>query len=146
MRAIKSKDTLPELLVRRLVHGMGYRYRLHRKDLPGKPDLAFPRMRKAIFVHGCFWHRHDCDGEGRVPERNRAYWREKLERNKERDLAAVKSLRDLGWKVGVFWECELREQKTLARRLRLFLGENARKKLMAGSPWKGEKPGDDGQG
>lgn len=121
MRAIKGKDTQPELLVRRLVYRMGYRYRLHRKDLPGKPDLAFMQMRKAIFVHGCFWHCHDCGGEARVPRLNRAYWREKLRRNKERDAAAVKALRALGWKVAVLWECELRKQKAIERRLRTFL-------------------------
>lgn len=121
MRAIKSKDTVPELVVRRLVYSMGYRYRVHRKDLPGKPDLVFPQMRKAIFVHGCFWHCHDCGGAVRVPEQNRAYWKEKLKRNKERDAAAVKALKALGWKVGVFWECELRKQKATERKLRIFL-------------------------
>ena len=121
MRAIKSSNTAPELLVRKLAHGMGYRFRLHRKDLPGKPDLAFPARRKAIFVHGCFWHCHDCEGEPRIPGRNRAYWKEKLARNRERDQAARAALHALGWKVRVFWECELRNIKTTKRNLRDFL-------------------------
>src|SRR5579864_2977074 len=92
MQAVKSKDTAPELLVRSLAHRMGYRFRLHRKDLPGKPDLVFPGRRKAIFVHGCFWHCHDCEGEPRMPGQNRAYWKKKLTRNKQRDEAASAAL------------------------------------------------------
>ena len=121
MRAIKSKDTMPELMVRRMAHSMGYRFRLHRKDLPGKPDLVFPRLRRAIFVNGCFWHCHDCGRGARMPEQNRAYWKKKLERNKERDEAALSALTALGWKVSVFWECELRNRKRTERRLRTFL-------------------------
>src|ERR1017187_4128178 len=97
MRAVKSKDTAPELTVRRLAHGMGYRFRLHRKDLPGKPDLVFPRLHRALFVHGCFWHGHDCARGARVPVQNRAYWTQKIERNHERDKTAQASLRTLGW-------------------------------------------------
>jgi DNA mismatch endonuclease (patch repair protein) len=121
MRSIKSRNTAPELFVRRMAHGMGYRFRLHRKDLPGTPDLVFPRMRKAIFVHGCFWHSHDCGQGARVPMQNRSYWKKKLARNEERDEAARKALTALGWKVSVLWECELRNQKRIERKLRTFL-------------------------
>jgi DNA mismatch endonuclease, patch repair protein len=97
MQAVKSNDTAPELRVRRLAHGMGYRFRLYRKDLPGKPDLVFPRLRKALFVHGCFWHGHDCTRGARVPVQNRKYWVEKIARNKERDARAQAALHALGW-------------------------------------------------
>lgn len=125
MRAIKSKDTMPELLVRSLAHNMGYRFRLHRKDLPGKPDIVFPKLRKAIFVNGCFWHCHDCGRGARMPRQNRAFWKKKLERNKERDEAAQRAMTALGWEVGVFWECELRNVKRIERRLRIFLGRRS---------------------
>jgi DNA mismatch endonuclease (patch repair protein) len=121
MRAIKSRNTAPELFLRKLAHSMGYRFRLHRKDLPGTPDLAFPRLRKAIFVHGCFWHSHDCGQGARLPKQNRSYWKKKLTRNTERDEAAHKALTALGWTVTVFWECELKNQERTERRLRNFL-------------------------
>jgi DNA mismatch endonuclease, patch repair protein len=121
MRAIKSHNTAPELLVRRLAHRLGYRFRVHRKDLPGTPDLVFPARRKAIFVHGCFWHCHDCGGGPRLPAHNRAYWKKKLTRNKKRDQAACAALTTLGWKVRVFWECELQNLKRTERNLRTFL-------------------------
>lgn len=121
MRAIKSRDTAPELFVRRLAHSMGYRFRLHRKSLPGTPDIVFPRMRKAIFVHGCFWHSHDCGEGARVPKQNRPYWKKKLTRNTERDEAAHEALTVLGWKISVFWECELRNRERTVRKLRNFL-------------------------
>jgi len=95
MRAVRGKNTGPEWAVRKLVHGMGYRYRLHRKDLPGKPDLTFPGRRKAIFVHGCFWHAHGCH-MGQPPKSRLDYWLPKLERNKERDAERVAQLEDLG--------------------------------------------------
>jgi DNA mismatch endonuclease (patch repair protein) len=120
MRAIKSRDTRPELFVRQLAHRLGYRFRVHRKDLPGRPDLVFPGKRKVIFVHGCFWHSHDC-GVGHFPAQNRAYWKEKLTRTVHRDEAARKSLTALGWKVTVFWECELHNPILVERRLRSFL-------------------------
>jgi len=110
MRAVKGADTRPELTVRRLAHRMGYRFRLHRKDLPGKPDLVFPRFHKVVFVHGCFWHGHDCARGARVPAQNRAYWIKKVTRNKERDQIAQTALRTLGWDGLVIWECELEEQ------------------------------------
>ncbi len=121
MQAVKSKDTAPELLVRRLAHSLGYRFRLHRKDLPGKPDLVFPRLHKALFVNGCFWHGHDCARGARVPVQNRPYWTRKIARNKERDAATRTALTALGWKVAVLWECELKEPGRVAKRLAGFL-------------------------
>src|SRR5208337_3804220 len=113
MRQIRSKNSGPEIVLRSLAHRMGYRFRLHRKDLPGKPDLVFPGMRKAIFVHGCFWHGHDCARGARVPKGNRAYWTKKIGRNKERDRATLAALKGSGWKVAVLWECQLRDQSRL---------------------------------
>jgi DNA mismatch endonuclease (patch repair protein) len=121
MRAIKSRNTRPELLVRRLAHHLGFRFRLCRKDMPGCPDIVFPRLRKVIFVHGCFWHCHDCSGDPRVPSRNRDYWLQKLERNKARDAQAREALTTMGWKVTVFWECELQDQDRAIRKLKTFL-------------------------
>jgi DNA mismatch endonuclease (patch repair protein) len=121
MRAVKDRNTGPELTVRRLAHAMGFRFRLYRKDLPGKPDLAFPRLRKAVFVHGCFWHGHDCARGARIPANNRIYWVGKIARNKSRDEAALKSLKMLGWKALVIWECELRNSAQLRTRLERFL-------------------------
>jgi DNA mismatch endonuclease (patch repair protein) len=121
MAAVKSKDTTPELTVRRLAHALGYRFRLHRKDLPGAPDLAFPGRAKAVFVHGCFWHGHDCARGARAPKANAAYWRSKIARNRARDARALTALAELGWKALVLWECELKRDD-LPRRLRAFLG------------------------
>ena len=113
MRAVKSRDTQPEMLVRRLVHSMGKRYRLHRADLPGKPDLTFPRLKKIIFVHGCFWHGHNCKRGAREPKENAAYWKRKISRNRERDAAAQEALRAQGWDVLVLWECQLKDCEAL---------------------------------
>ena len=121
MQAVKSKDTAPELLVRSLAHRMGYRFRLHRKDLPGKPDLVFPGRRKAIFVHGCFWHGHDCARGARVPKSNRDYWTKKIARNKERDRAACAALTHSGWTYLILWECDLGNEKALKAQVRKFL-------------------------
>jgi DNA mismatch endonuclease (patch repair protein) len=123
MRRIKSKDMKPELVVRRLTHGLGYRYRLHRKDLPGKPDLVFGPRRKAVFVHGCFWHSHDDPNcaDSRIPGSNRGYWIPKLARNKERDLASAAALRAAGWEVLTVWECETRDATALKKRLAAFI-------------------------
>ena len=107
MAAVRSKDTQPEMLVRRLVHGMGYRYRLHRSDLPGKPDLVLSSRQKIIFVHGCFWHRHTCK-RAHPPKSNTSYWEPKLERNRARDAEQLKVLQSMGWKCMVVWECELK--------------------------------------
>ena len=120
MAAIRSKDTKPELLVRRMVHAMGYRYRLHRPDLPGKPDLALPSKRKVIFVHGCFWHQHGCSGS-HLPKSNEAYWVPKLQRNQARDTEHLRALRAEGWKCLVLWECQLNQPKRLAQRIAKFL-------------------------
>jgi DNA mismatch endonuclease, patch repair protein len=125
MQAVKSKDTAPELTVRRLAHGMGYRFRLHRKDLPGTPDLVFPRLHKALFVHGCFWHGHSCARGARVPVQNRPYWIQKIARNKNRDQFARRALAALGWKVTVLWECEIRDRERIVRQLSAFLGRAA---------------------
>ena len=121
MAQVKSKDTKPELAVRRLLHGLGYRYRLHRKDLPGRPDLVFPSRRKAIFVNGCFWHGHaDCE-KVRLPLSNRAYWRDKLRRNQERDERNLASLQESGWETMVVWECELVDLDVVSQNLIAFL-------------------------
>ena len=123
MRAVKGRDTVPEMTVRRLTHGMGYRYRLHRKNLPGKPDLVFPTRRKVIFVHGCFWHQHHCPRGTRSPKSSRDYWIPKLKRNKQRDAENQSRLREMGWDVLVIWECEMKDRDTLKDRIAVFLGE-----------------------
>ena len=120
MASVRSKDTAPEMRVRRMAHSMGYRYRLHRRDLPGKPDLVFPVRKKVIFVHGCFWHQHDCKGS-HLPKSNKAYWLPKLKRNRARDGEHLVSLRAAGWKCLVLWECELKTDAALRRRLSKFL-------------------------
>jgi DNA mismatch endonuclease (patch repair protein) len=120
MRAVKGRDTTPEMIVRRMVHAMGRRYRLHRADLPGKPDLTFPRMRKIIFVHGCFWHGHDCKRGARQPKDNAEYWIKKISRNKERDAGAQEALKSLGWDVLTIWECETRNRSSLDEKLKSF--------------------------
>jgi len=127
MRAVKGRDTTPELIVRRLAHSMGYRYRLHRKDLPGKPDIVFPRLRKVIFVHGCFWHGHDCARGARVPKNNREYWTKKIDKNRMRDEDALVALKEAGWQTDVLWECQLRDQKWIEQRLRGFLARGNEK-------------------
>ena len=121
MRAVKSRDTAPELAVRRAVWALGARYRLHRKDLPGAPDLAFPGRRKAIFVHGCFWHGHDCARGARVPRTNRDYWTAKIGRNRARDDRTRRAYAEMGWEVLEVWECETRNPG-LKQRLASFLG------------------------
>ena len=122
MARVKGKDTKPELKLRRLAHAMGYRFRLHRKDLPGSPDLVFPGRRAVIFVHGCFWHGHDCPRGARQPKQNAEYWIAKIARNRSRDAAAQAALTEQGWRVGVFWECEMKNPDLLAARLKAFLG------------------------
>ena len=121
MQAVKSKNTTPELIVRRLLHSRGYRYRLHNNDLPGCPDLVFPVRRKIIFVHGCFWHGHNCKRGARVPTTNRSYWTKKISLNKSRDLRARKNLAMGGWKVLCIWECELKDLTTTLKRVTKFL-------------------------
>ena len=123
MQSVKSRNTGPELIVRRLLHGMGYRYRLHRKDLPGRPDIALISRRKAIFVHGCFWHGHGCP-KGRLPKSRLEYWGKKLDENKKRDRTKQEQLHSLGWRVLVIWQCETRDLGTLATRLQDFVEGN----------------------
>ena len=127
MRAIRSKDMQPELKVRSLVHKLGYRFRPHRKDLPGKPDLAFGPRRKVIFVHGCFWHSHNCK-TAHVPKSNLEYWGPKLERNKTRDGKNIDALQAEGWQALVVWECEAGDETGLTKRLRTFLGNVKRRR------------------
>ena len=124
MALIRSRDTKPELAVRSLVHGMGYRYRLHAKDLPGHPDLTFKSRRKVISVHGCFWHLHHNCPKCRRPKSNRDYWKGKLERNQERDGENVATLAASGWESLIVWECETADEHSLKKRLRTFLGGN----------------------
>lgn len=121
MQSVKSKDTKPELVVRRLLHSLGYRFRLHRKDLPGRPDIVLPRHRKAIFVHGCFWHLHGCP-KGQVPKSRLDYWLPKLEGNVTRDKTKIEQLESLGWKVHVIWQCETADLDSLAVRVEAFIG------------------------
>ena len=121
MRRIRKTDTKPELIVRRLMHSMGYRYRLHRRDLPGTPDIVLPRHRKVVFVHGCFWHQHDCALGRKKPRANPDYWHPKLARNVERDKACRRQLEEMGWKILVVWECQTRDIETLKETLSVFL-------------------------
>lgn len=121
MSRVQGKNTKPELVVRSLVHRLGYRFRLHRRDLPGSPDLIFPRLRKAILVHGCFWHRHDGCSRTTTPKTRAAYWDAKFKRNVERDAEVVNALRAKGWSVLIVWECETKDVDALATKLRNFL-------------------------
>lgn len=124
MSRVRSKDTGPEWTVRRMLHHLGYRYRLHVPGLPGKPDLVFPARRKVIFVHGCFWHGHEACRSGTVrPQANAAFWNAKLDRNKQRDAQHLAVLMGAGWSALVVWSCELRDEETLRSRLVAFLGE-----------------------
>ncbi|MDE0173347.1 MAG: DNA mismatch endonuclease Vsr [Defluviicoccus sp.] len=124
MRRIRKTDTKPEMIVRRLAHGLGYRFRLYRRDLPGTPDLVFPRLRKIIFVHGCFWHQHAGCRLARKPKSRREYWLPKLERNVERDHIAQDELRSRDWSILTIWECETKDAKTLKARVSAFLGSD----------------------
>jgi DNA mismatch endonuclease (patch repair protein) len=123
MRAVKSSDTAPERAVRAAVRAAGYgrRYRLNGAHLAGKPDLVFTSLNKVVFVHGCFWHGHNCKRGARQPKDNAAYWRAKIERNRARDVASLRALKGDGWSALVIWECETRDALSLARRLRGFL-------------------------
>lgn len=127
MSRIKGRDTKPEMLVRRMLHAMGYRYRLHAKDLPGRPDVVFRSRKKAVFIHGCFWHRHPGCKMTRMPKSRLNFWRSKLEGNRKRDIRNQKALSLMGWKVLVVWECETRDTAELARRLRVFMGSDGEK-------------------
>jgi len=123
MRRVRGRDTKPELIVRRLLYAMGFRYRLQARDLPGRPDIVFRGRRKAIFVHGCFWHRHDepdCR-LARMPKSRLDFWRPKLEGNRQRDLANIERLEALGWRVLLVWECQLKDREQLGNTLRRFV-------------------------
>jgi DNA mismatch endonuclease (patch repair protein) len=135
MRRIRSKDMKPELVVRSTVHRLGYRFRLHAKELPGKPDIVRRKYKQAILVHGCFWHLHpkeDC-ADARLPKSNTDYWHNKLKCNVERDALAIRALKRSGWCVLVIWECETKEQKKLSSRIEKFLSTSPTK-IKATSP------------
>jgi len=121
MSRVSGKNTKPELVVRSLLHNMGYRFRLHRKDFPGKPDITLPKHKKVIFVHGCFWHGHtDCPRSKR-PTSNKKFWLEKLDKNMERDKVSINNLKELGWNVLVVWTCEVNDKYKLKNKLLSFL-------------------------
>lgn len=125
MSLVKGKNTRPEMVVRRLLHGRGYRYRLHDAKLPGKPDVVFYRKRKVIFVHGCFWHRHQNCSLARTPKSNQEFWTSKLNGNRLRDEANLLKLHEARWEALIIWECELRDMKALTDRLQSFLGKTS---------------------
>ncbi len=122
MRAVKARNTRPELIVRRMSHSFGYRFRLHVSCLPGKPDLVFPLRRKVIFVNGCFWHHHHCKHGQQVPSTNRAFWKQKIAGNTKRDIENLRLLKEEGWRCMTIWECETKSPNKLAARIRRFLG------------------------
>lgn len=121
MRRIRAKNTSPELIVRSLIHNMGYRFRLYKKDLPGKPDIVLPKYKVVIFVHGCFWHRHKGCPRCTTPKSNVSYWNKKFNRNIERDREARKELKRSGWKTVIIWECETKNKKTVLRKINSVL-------------------------
>ena len=125
MSAVRGRDTKPEMAVRRLLHSMSYRYRLHRKDLPGRPDIVFGRRRKAIFVHGCFWHRHPGCSKTTSPKTRSEFWSEKFGRNVARDAQVEARLTELRWKTLTVWECEIRAPDALKLKLRAFLDDSS---------------------
>lgn len=124
MSRIRGRDTKPEMAVRQLLHRMGYRYRLHRADLPGKPDIVFSPRRKVIFVHGCFWHGHSCKRGSRLPKSNVEYWQTKIARNVQRHADQLNKLSAAGWMALTLWECELADMDAVTQRLSTFLSEN----------------------
>jgi DNA mismatch endonuclease (patch repair protein) len=128
MRSVGTHDTGPELVVRKVVHGLGLRFRLHGKTLPGKPDIVLPRHRAVIFVHGCFWHGHGCP-KGKLPKSKLDFWTAKIERNRERDASCVRALRASGWRVLTVWQCQTRNLEALRGRLKWFF-------RLAGKRWK----------
>jgi DNA mismatch endonuclease (patch repair protein) len=121
MAAVRSRDTKPEKFVRSLIHRLGYRFRLHRKDLPGRPDIVLPRHRAVVFVHGCFWHAHRCKAGDRLPATNTKFWRNKRNENVVRDRSAIGRLRRLGWRILVVWECETKDAMTITGKVKRFL-------------------------
>lgn len=121
MSRVRGKNTKPEIIIRSLIHRLGYRFRLHRRDLPAVPDIVFPSRMKAIFVHGCFWHSHPCSRGSRMPQANKEYWQNKIARNKTRDARNLRTLKKSGWDVLVIWECQLKDEKNLVKRIINFL-------------------------
>jgi DNA mismatch endonuclease (patch repair protein) len=120
MRSVKSKNTGPEMAIRRFVHSLGYRFRLHRKSLPGSPDIVFPRLKKVVFVNGCFWHGHKCARGDRTPKNNHDYWISKIARNRERDQLNRNQLQKQGWEVFIVWECQIKSPQ-VKEELKAFL-------------------------
>ena len=118
MSRVRTRNTSPEIIVRKMAHALGHRFRLHRRDLPGTPDIVFPKLRLALFVHGCFWHRHPGCMRATIPEANFEFWKRKLDRNVERNREAVSDLVANGWRVQAIWECETKDSVILSRRLR----------------------------
>jgi DNA mismatch endonuclease (patch repair protein) len=127
MSRIRGKNTAPEIVVRKLAHALGFRFRLYRKDLSGSPDLVFPRLRKVVFVHGCFWHGHGCR-YGKLPKSNVPFWRDKIHKNQARDARNQSDLAESGWSVLVLWQCETRDLGTLRKQLTTFLGRKAKRR------------------
>ena len=121
MRAVKSRDTTPERIVREILRGFAPHYRLHRKDVPGQPDIAYVGRRLAIFVHGCFWHGHDCKRGARMPKANADYWKTKIAKNRARDAVHQEKLVASGWRALIVWECELKDKDALEKKLHEFL-------------------------
>lgn len=126
MRSIRGKNTLPEVLLRRIVFGLGYRYRLHGSELPGSPDLVFKSRHKVIFVNGCFWHNHTCRA-GRHPKTRPEYWAARFKKNRERDARNLRKLRRMGWSVLTVWECQLLDLLRVKARVKKFLGARTRR-------------------
>jgi DNA mismatch endonuclease, patch repair protein len=137
MAKVRGKDTAPELIVRRLLHSMGLRYRLHRKSLPGAPDIVFPSRKKVIWVHGCYWHHHSGCRLATVPKTNRKFWVTKFKTNVTRDKSNAKLIAALGWKSLTVWQCELKQQKTLIGRLKRFVGPSPNG--LPGKPGRGDR-------
>lgn len=125
MRHIRSSNTKPEITVRRILCSLGYRYRLHRKDLPGKPDLVFAKRKKIIFIHGCFWHQHNLTTclDSKIPKSNKQYWNQKLKNNVQRDIRNQMTLKELGWDILIIWECEIKNDKKLIKGMQKFLNK-----------------------
>ncbi len=121
MSQVKSKNTSPEIFVRKLVFSMGRRYRLHRSDLPGKPDIVFPSQKKIIMVNGCFWHRHNCKKGQKLPQDNADYWKNKFDRTIARDRKNIKLLEEMGWRVLLVWECQIKDAALLKKDINEFL-------------------------
>lgn len=127
MSRVKPKDTLPEMRVRKIAHALGYRFRLHRRDLPGQPDLVFPRLKLVLFVHGCFWHRHLGCKKASTPKSKVEFWEKKFARNTARDAENIAALRQLGWQVNIIWECETKNSAKLREKIAVVIAESERK-------------------